>query len=350
MKKIKMFLTIFCLFLAPHIVNAANASANNWKLFCDSVEITASQTTNCYLIAQITDATDGGKPINAVLTTATTSKAEVVNAMAAFNYIQVDKTLASAKFGNTFHGENAYCNSSGNCYDFISSQGIVSNPNDSKVTSRGFTGYTPIGYWNIKLNADQITNDTDCGKICVFVDYVVDGQSVLGNSSSQNGNANAPCIEINLKQEQNAVCYCNSSSNICYGANGAEVSREQYEAECKNSCKYENGIYYGPSGSQVTEAEYKAKCTCRVSGGKYYDDTGAEVTQEVYNTKCAKACYQSNGKYYGKTGAEITKEQYERDCVPKTGSFASYAVLIAGALIALSAITIAKKHNKFYRV
>lgn len=34
----------------------------------------------------------------------------------------------------------------------------------------------------------------------------------------------------------------------------------------------------------------------------------------------------------------------------ETGSFASYAVLAAGAFIAVSAIAIAKKHNKFYRV
>lgn len=34
----------------------------------------------------------------------------------------------------------------------------------------------------------------------------------------------------------------------------------------------------------------------------------------------------------------------------ETGSFASYIVLIAGALIAVSAIAIAKKHNKFYKV
>ena len=46
----------------------------------------------------------------------------------------------------------------------------------------------------------------------------------------------------------------------------------------------------------------------------------------------------------------MTKEQFEKDCLPKTGNFASYAVLAAGALIALSAITVAKKHNKFYRV
>ncbi len=35
---------------------------------------------------------------------------------------------------------------------------------------------------------------------------------------------------------------------------------------------------------------------------------------------------------------------------PNTGAFASYALLAAGALIAVSAVAIAKKHNKIYRV
>ena len=67
-----------------------------------------------------------------------------------------------------------------------------------------------------------------------------------------------------------------------------------------------------------------------------------------------KTCYTEgegeNIKYYGKDGSVVTKEQYEKDCVPSTGGWASYAVLAAGAFIALSAITIAKKHNKFYQV
>ena len=57
-----------------------------------------------------------------------------------------------------------------------------------------------------------------------------------------------------------------------------------------------------------------------------------------------------NGKYFGEKGTETTKEEFEKTCVPKTGSFASYAVLAAGALIAISAITVAKKHNRFYKV
>jgi len=95
-------------------------------------------------------------------------------------------------------------------------------------------------------------------------------------------------------------------------------------------------------------------------------DVQADVTVEepsLDNGRCReikpkieikKTCYTEgegeNIKYYGKDGNPTTKEQYEKDCVPKTGGWASYAVLAAGAFIALSAITIAKKHNKFYQV
>ena len=344
MKRVKMFfisvLVIVCVLLSPNIVKAANSTATNWRLFCDSTVLTPSQTTDCYLIAQITDATDGGKPISAVLTSVSSTKAEIVNAQAAFSYIRVEKTLASAKFNNTLHGNKTNCESSGNCYDFISSTGIVSNNTDSKVNSKGFTGYTPIGYWTVKLNANQITSDADCGRICVALEYVVDGNSAVGNVVAGTNNANASCIELNLKQEANATCYCNSADNKCYGVNGTEVSRETYEAECNPKC----------GSGQLTEEEIKQYCTCTIEGGKYYGSEGTEVTEAQYKSECSKKCYQSNGKYYGKDGSEITKEQYEKDCIPKTGSFASYAVLAAGALIALSAITVAKKHNKFYRV
>lgn len=38
------------------------------------------------------------------------------------------------------------------------------------------------------------------------------------------------------------------------------------------------------------------------------------------------------------------------DDQPDTGAFTSYLLLAAGAFVAISAVTIAKKHNKFYRV
>ncbi len=80
-----------------------------------------------------------------------------------------------------------------------------------------------------------------------------------------------------------------------------------------------------------------------------------EIKPSIPVTPEKKTCYTEgegdNKKYYGKDGNEVTKEQYDKDCGnPTTGGWASYAVLAAGAFIALSAITIAKKHNKFYQV
>ena len=295
---VKTMLVILCLFLMPFAVKANNASANNWKLFCDDVVLTANSTTKCYLIAQITDATNNDKPISAVLTKVSTDKAEVVEGIPAFNYIQVEKTLPSAAFKNSLHGSQTNCDSGATCFDFTSTSGIKNNSSDASFVNKGFTGYTPIGYWIVKLDADQIKTDADCGKICVYTDYVVDGQTATGNvtASGNTTNVSAPCIELNMNFEGNKICYCNG--NVCYGKNGTEVTKEQYDSECGD----------------------------------------------------AKICREENGKYYGKDGVEVTKEQFEKECIPKTGSFASYAVLAAGALIALSAITIAKKHNKFYRV
>lgn len=57
--------------------------------------------------------------------------------------------------------------------------------------------------------------------------------------------------------------------------------------------------------------------------------------------------FDANGDY------ACTEVHYEAGGVagsPNTGAFASYAVLAAGVLVAISAIAIAKKHNKIYRV
>ncbi len=332
-KSLLSIVMIISLFVVPKVAYAANSSASNWRIFCEKTAMAANEETKCYLIAQITDATDGGKAITAVLSNIQTGNMEIANAAPAFNYIQVDTTIASATFKNTLHGNKTTCDSKGNCYDFTSSQGIVSNANDSNITGRGYTGYTPIGYWTVKFvnNQSNITN----GSVCASAEYVVDGKS--SNASFANDGS---CVEIRLEEGTYPACYCNSASNKCYGKDGSEVSREVYESECNPKC----------DAGQLSDEELKKYCTCVQENGKFFGKDSTQVTEEQFKIECGKKCYQSNGKYYGKDGNEVSKEQYERDCLPKTGSFASYAVLAAGALIALSAITIAKKHNRFYKV
>lgn len=105
-------------------------------------------------------------------------------------------------------------------------------------------------------------------------------------------------------------------------------------------------------GKFCLELDYKAtEAGESASGGLTSDGAGCAEIRPVINKV---TCQVKDDKYYGPTGEEITQEEYKKQCEatkpPETGSFASYAVLAAGAFIALSAITIAKKHNKFYRV
>lgn len=53
---------------------------------------------------------------------------------------------------------------------------------------------------------------------------------------------------------------------------------------------------------------------------------------------------------YACSEVHFTTNSVASDDTPVTGAFTSYAILAAGALIAISAVAIAKKHNKIYRV
>lgn len=52
----------------------------------------------------------------------------------------------------------------------------------------------------------------------------------------------------------------------------------------------------------------------------------------------------------GENGYKCIEVHYKGGVNPDTGTFASYALLVAGALIAIAAITLAKKNTKLYRV
>lgn len=87
-----------------------------------------------------------------------------------------------------------------------------------------------------------------------------------------------------------------------------------------------------------------------------------KLAEEQSDAACGEICLSMNftkaPEFADSTAAvgnsdcvEITKKiTNSTTSNSSTGSFASYAVLAAGAFIAISAIAIAKKHNKFYRV
>ena len=303
-KIITTFLAALCLFLVPCIANAANASATNWRIFCDKESMGQNESATCYLISQITNAKKKKKNISAVLVNIQNQGTTTGDAVPSFNTIQVEKTIASAKFNNSLHGSTTNCPQTGNCYDFTSTQGITSNTSDTTLSGKGYTGYTPIGYWKVNFDGSGNTN----GSVCATASYIVDGKTTNAVFAD-----NGSCAKITLSNHETATCYYDSSTNKYYGTNGTEVSSDVYNSECQSQVVCD--------ADSLSEADLK-KCVCKMQ----------------------------NGKYFGEKGTETTKEEFEKTCVPKTGSFASYAVLAAGALIAISAITVAKKHNRFYKV
>ena len=95
---------------------------------------------------------------------------------------------------------------------------------------------------------------------------------------------------------------------------------------------------------QTTEIEENTQWTCVVDQG-----------DGVYKTTDDKDCPTGKtGKSYtfcAEVHYNITKEvKPNPEPQPPSGAFASYTILAAGALIAISAITIAKKHNKISKI
>ncbi len=341
MVKLRNFIMFAVLLFVPYFVYAADAIASNWKVYCDEVTIFEGGQTKCWLMAKIDNATDNGRAINAIVTSMTGEKLYVTDYKPAKDSISVLKTEHGVAFSGPLQHSSAECMGALGCFDFTS-QSItndVSMDVSSKITENN--ALTPIGYWVVKLDEQQLTaGSSDCGRICLDVDYYNGENRIAG--LTHDVNKGTGCQELHLAAKK----VCRIENGVYYGPDGNPITEEEFKKIC--TCRIDNGKYYDNSGNEVTREVYESQCTCRIENGKYYNGSGVEVSQQQYERDCT--CRINNGKYYGRDGNEITKEQYDKDCVPKTGSFASYAVLAAGALIALSAIMIAQKHNRFYKV
>lgn len=284
-----IILAIFCILILPNKVSAQEPNtAENWKVMCARETVSKTESVNCYLLATINGSIYG-----------VYTSIETIDKLIIDGYFSGDDALFPVTKINKGEqtGLNTQCTGDGNCYDFLSkgeTADIKSNTDNSKYNDYDFTtnysAYTVVGYWTVRLSEDA--TDENCGKLCVKINY-------KSTKAGSPGDPGVPSID-------NGQC--------------AEIH---------------------PTVTPV----------CRQDNGKFYGKDGTEVTEEEYNKQCSKSCYKGeDGTYYDKNGQLTTEEQYIKECDPETGSFASYAVLAAGAFIALSAITIAKKHNKFYKI
>ena len=251
MKKMKTLLLVVVLTLTAAIlkVETANAAPNasNFNIVCDKEKMNFEDTAKCYVIAKITP--EGNAGLHGVITKTSTKNIQIVNAQTSLKNVgaeAINNGAASTLVQKLGNGQTYTCsNNAGQCHAFISSTSTgaimlngTSNGISAIDSNASYSGYTVIGWFNVKLAETAGTTQKDCGQICISPAFYAPATGYTGTASSD---GQSPCAFI------------------------------------------------------------------------YPVDT---VTVKPSDT----------------------------------GSFASYAILAAGAFIAISAVAIAKKHNKFYKV
>ncbi len=121
------------------------------------------------------------------------------------------------------------------------------------------------------------------------------------------------------------------NGDLTYGVIGSyqvSISTEAQGEACGELCVK---AWVVPGESDYTHVEY-----CQTDGKKQDGTSCSGITAS-----------QTVG---GDNGYICREVHYRGGVNPDTGTFASYALLVAGALIAIAAITLAKKNTKLYRV
>lgn len=339
------------------------------RIFCKEYELNPNQETECHVVAEISET-------NTILVTHTEIASQVEGKEAGTSGLIFKRDKIGTIFENTqaFHtdkGANfdqailtAFENNGGlaenvvavcpdnktvteeGCYEFMYPDGLPTSPKVTEKpgsTNPDFANTVSLGYFTIAIDEDTV-DDSDCANLCVNA-FVYEKKDGKYEKTSITGD----CAELTLKHPKYCVIEVEGDEKKYYGKDGDEVTEDKYREECP-ICRIVEDKYYDHDGNETTPEEWAKSCLCRIQNGRYYDNTGAETTEEEYKKACGCRIDTVAGKYYDNNANEVSEEEYKKACVPETGSFASYAVLIAGALIALSAITIAKKHNRFYRV
>ena len=357
MKRFKkiIFLISISLFVITK-VNAANASATSWRLYCEDTIVAEGESTKCYIMAQISNATGSGKNIRYVATEITGDKVFIETPdLNNPNYIAhgmpnkgttINQSSVSHNqpYSTTFAHRATTCTAALGCYDFYKGTNgtILSDTTNAVSGIAENNGFTPIGYWNVYIDEDYITPDSDeCARICLYVDYGLDGDTSYAHGLTPNiNNGDGSCQEIHLtanprceysggtyydrsghavtEAEYKADCFsCRHIGDKYYNKVGDEVSYSEYQSACFPKCKCSGNVCYNKEGQTVSEADYRKDClSCKIDGNKYYNKAGEEVTKQQYNQDCLPSCkYDSaNNKYYNRAHEEVTKEEYLKDC------------------------------------
>lgn len=148
---------------------------------------------------------------------------------------------------------------------------------------------------------------------------------------------------------------------------GQKITKDPTAKAATYTCEYDKcDMFYAKNGKSLKAVtNWSENDVDTISGFSEYTILGyynVQLKETASVTDCGKLCvdvkYSSAGNYnsegFGSAGkvacAEIKPVGGETTPPPETGNFASYAVLIGGAILALGAIALVRKNNKIYKI
>ena len=313
LNKILILLIVLAGFL-PFVAKASNASVQSWKLKCDKAdEISPGEKVKCHLLGIVTDATGTDANIKFLVTRVTGTAVKITSVGSNTSLSHYD-TEANATFqtGSNYVPRSAgsTCAAGLGCYDWYKSGGTIKRDLSSSISTGSYATSNDFAYFEVEILANQLTNDTDCAKICVYADTVLEGSSSI--TGGLVGNLPDGCMELHLRN----TMFCSYDGTHYYNSTGQTVTQQEYLLDCF-ACKKVGNKYYDSNGAETDEAGYKRSCGCRIVDGTYYDNNNQVTTRDNYERICNPHCKcDNNGKCYNDNGKEVTRAEYERICNP----------------------------------
>lgn len=152
------------------------------------------------------------------------------------------------------------------------------------------------------------------------------------------------------------------AAHLQSGQTGTEGNTTGFECTNTNSAYPGCYIFYGKNGNTFKKVTSFADNGIGLSGYDGFTVVGyyeVSLTENASMTDCGELCvevaYAADAAGWGSLAGNQTQVCEEvkptgNPDSPTTGSFTSYIVLIGGAFLAIGAIAIARKNNKFFRV
>ena len=195
---------------------------------------------------------------------------------------------------------------------------------------------------------------------CYFIAKVTDSVDGFVTKVHTEGNTGSKNLEIAKVYAPPTKTDSIGAETVNSGAKITDTAANAYNYTCESDNKCY--IFYAKSGKSITADTNIADNGIEAIKGNtghtligYYE---VKLTDNATMNDCGRLCveveFSENGSDYGTlSGNEVSSCAEIKPTgtpQPSTGSFTSYIVLIGGAFVAIGAIALARKNNKFFRV